>query len=378
MTVTLSYALQNGAYVHISDKFPKETTLYCPHCQDEVIAKKGLKMQHHFSHKPYSRCSTSAESLLHFESKMYLKQRIIEKTPLFFQASVEIFPREVKRWYALLGNRYADVALLDLINTYGIRNATEETGILGYIPDILGIGAYSFAFEIYVTHALEEKKIDAFQRADVDYIELVPTREEDGTFSYSVHNAYLPRYFTWWQENIENTFEQEIKPDLYQELKQNEGKLMEKIKEELLPKIQEEVCETLERNIEQFYLTYGEKLTRTQRKNHQIAMDAPSEATETLRLKEAFVRSGKNGMPYLLLQDEYKRKFTMDGTHELFCSLLNELNTSYEIHLLTNEKGNIGGISFVNTLDKLGFDAEVQLLLKRNLQVLKTKQAKTD
>lgn len=373
MTVTLSYALQNGSYVHISEKLQKEVPLYCPHCEEGVIAKKGTKMQHHFAHRAYSRCSASAETLLHFESKMYLKQLILQKAPVSFPAELALLEKTVQRWFTLLGSRHADISLLSILECYGIKNATEETGILGYIPDILGIGDESFAFEIYVTHALEEAKKEAFIRARVDYIELIPTRNEDGTFSYIVHDLHLPRFFTRWSSEITSNFEQNIKPELYDEFKQNEAVLVEKVKRDMYPDVLEKVCKDLSGNVEKFYLTRGEKLTRTQSAQHEVRVTPCYEEGEVLRLKEAYFPPGKNGHPYLVLKDGYKRSYTVDGTVPLFATLLNTLNGSYEIHMTTNEKDNVDGFIFVNTLDKLGFDQEVQQLLKRNLQLMQAK-----
>lgn len=370
MPVTLSYAMQGGHYIHITDKIQKDVPLFCPHCNDAVIAKKGAKMQHHFSHKPYARCSASAESLLHFESKMYLKSLILHKTPVDFTVKIAYLDEKIRRWYELLGTKEAVISLPCLIESYGIQNATEETGILGYIPDVLGIGKHSFAFEVFVTHAIEEKKMEAFKRAGVEYIELIPTREEDGTFTYAVYTAHLPRYYAEWAQAMDTQFEQTIRPQLYEEFKENETKIAEKIKEEMKPIIAKEVCQTLADNIERFYVTHGEKLTRKQAITHEVRCEPPYKAGETLRLHASSARTGKNGLPYLLLKDGYKRSFTVDGTIPLFAALLDELNRHYEIHMTTNEKGNVDGLVFTNTLDKMGFDEEVKQLLKRNLAIM--------
>lgn len=370
MTVALSYAIQNKKFVHISEKIKKKDTLFCPHCKEGVIAKKGTKIEHHFAHKANSQCSATPESILHFESKMYLKELILHQTPVHFESKLRLLDKRIKRWFTMLHVQKAELSLQMLIKSYNLTIATEEIGLHGYVPDVLAQGDFPLAFEIFVTHAMEEEKITSFKNHQVDFIELIPARIEDGTFSYTVHNAHLPRFFDYWANEIDHSLEEEIKPQLYEDLKENKQELIKKTKEEIRPLVIHEVCETLKNNIHGFYLTHGEKLSKKQAVVHHIKhSDSLNDQEETLDIKKAVIRYNEKGFPYLMIEDKYKRAFHVEHSIKLFAELINMLTTQYEMKMNINEKGNVEAFIFVNTLDKIGFDKDIQQLMERNLDV---------
>jgi competence CoiA-like predicted nuclease len=62
--------------VKSKDNYTKNLKYFCPHCKEEVSFKIGTIREHHFSHKPNSTCSATAETILHFEAKHYLANQI--------------------------------------------------------------------------------------------------------------------------------------------------------------------------------------------------------------------------------------------------------------------------------------------------------------
>ena len=46
----LPFGIYQGKYIHISEVNSGKTTVLCPYCQQQLMAKKGRIKRHHFAH----------------------------------------------------------------------------------------------------------------------------------------------------------------------------------------------------------------------------------------------------------------------------------------------------------------------------------------
>ncbi|MFB5583577.1 competence protein CoiA family protein [Bacillus albus] len=97
MGVKLNFALCGTDIVHIEDRLYKNIKYRCPHCHEDVIFKKGNKREHHFSHRPGSNCVVSRETLLHFEAKYFLVNKINKEEDIKFKIDLSYFKKKIQR-----------------------------------------------------------------------------------------------------------------------------------------------------------------------------------------------------------------------------------------------------------------------------------------
>lgn len=63
-------ALSDGGNRVIAWEVEKgSSAFHCPHCEDQVILRKGNVYVHHFAHKPGSKCPNAGESMQHMKIK---------------------------------------------------------------------------------------------------------------------------------------------------------------------------------------------------------------------------------------------------------------------------------------------------------------------
>ena len=71
----LIYALKDGEIVGIQEaQSGLKCGCYCPACGEALVAKKGEKMMHHFSHYAGHNCEYGYESSLHLAAKDILSK----------------------------------------------------------------------------------------------------------------------------------------------------------------------------------------------------------------------------------------------------------------------------------------------------------------
>ena len=66
----LIYALSNGKLVSVEDvPAGLKCDCFCPACGEQLVAKKGQKMTHHFAHKAGTNCAFGYQTSLHLLAK---------------------------------------------------------------------------------------------------------------------------------------------------------------------------------------------------------------------------------------------------------------------------------------------------------------------
>jgi len=211
MKACLSFALDaEGRTVSIAD-VPSglACNCTCPGCGEPLVAKKGKKLDHHFSHKSDSDCASGYETSLHLAVKTILQrtkqimlpdcvaQHAPQERQVFGEAGLrtvsevavsypEHDPRLTWKYTNQFDKNYPR-------NGYGVvrgglvtfdRVAVEQRegniipDLIGYIKDRL------IYIEVAVTHFVDDVKMDKLRKHDVSTIELDFSRDAGQVLSW--------------------------------------------------------------------------------------------------------------------------------------------------------------------------------------------------
>ncbi len=154
----MTYALKDGELIDISsvDRGLK-CGCVCPSCNQPLIAKKGEKMVQHFAHKSTDECEYGYETSLHL-----LAKEIISKSKKFTIPSVYVEFHSYKEKEYISQSKEITVDRIELEKSFG-----------GIIPDIvIYCGEKKFFVEIFVTHKIDEEKLNKIKSAGISTIEI--------------------------------------------------------------------------------------------------------------------------------------------------------------------------------------------------------------
>ena len=134
----------------------------CSHCNEQLVAKKGSKVAHHFAHYNQNECVFAYESSLHLGVK-----RVLENERKF------LFPPVVGR--SLFGkNVVLKSSILLTLDT-----VCAEIRVDAIIPDILiKVGNAECILEIFVTHCVDETKQKKIEKMNIAAIEIDFSKED--------------------------------------------------------------------------------------------------------------------------------------------------------------------------------------------------------
>lgn len=157
------YALHENNLVHISD-VPSglDCECVCPACGGRLIAKKGKIKVHHFAHYDSEKCQYGYETSLHLAAKqLIMEHKKIMLPPVYlrfpggFKDVISLYPSKVIK---------VDKVLLE---------TRQEDKKELMVPDlILFSGERKLYVEIYVTHAIDNKKLTKIKKMGISTIEI--------------------------------------------------------------------------------------------------------------------------------------------------------------------------------------------------------------
>lgn len=157
--LNLIYALQNGSIVNVSDvESGLKCSCVCPACGERLVAKKGDKMMHHFAHYSGANCAYGYESSLHLAAKDILSRaKKMTLPPVYVN-----FPDSYKEDELVFEATEIDIEKVELEKRYE-----------GIVPDVVVYsGGKSFFVEIYVTHAIDDEKLQKVRNAKISTLEI--------------------------------------------------------------------------------------------------------------------------------------------------------------------------------------------------------------
>lgn len=198
----LIYALKDDEPVFIDDvENGKKCDCVCPSCGKPLIAyNNGRKYAHSFHHPPSSSCQYGYETSLHWAAKDILsKAKKMTLPPVYVQFSED-----------------SDEFLLRPAQEISIDKVEIERKFESVIPDlIVYVGEQKFFVEIFVTHAIDDVKLEKLQRQGISTIEIDLSAQisiskeelsdillkdsEEKTWRY---NAYAIKRFTQYEASL--------------------------------------------------------------------------------------------------------------------------------------------------------------------------------
>lgn len=160
----LIYAMKNGVATYIEDvESGLKCGCTCPSCGEPLVAKKGTKRMHHFAHHAEQNCEYGYETSLHLAAKEILsKSKKIVLPPVYV-----VFPESYKK-----DELVSDAQELE------IEDITLEKRFGDVIPDVvIYANGRQYFIEIFVTHRVDDEKLQKLRKADISTIEIDLSRE---------------------------------------------------------------------------------------------------------------------------------------------------------------------------------------------------------
>lgn len=148
----ITYALKDDEIVSIDDvERGLECGCVCPACKEKLIAKKGDERVHHFAHASGTECERGYETSLHLMAKEILSKASKMWLPAIYIVEREVFPaKEIT------------------IETVELEKRVDDI-----IPDIVvHTNEGDFIVEIYVTHRVDDDKLQKIKKIDMSAIEI--------------------------------------------------------------------------------------------------------------------------------------------------------------------------------------------------------------
>lgn len=160
----LTVALKDGVITKIEDvQSGIKCGCVCPACGEPLVAKKGVKRMHHFAHSTGHNCEYGYESSLHLACKEILsKAKKIMIPPVYVT-----FPDTNKMDELVCGAKEIDIEKVELEQRFG-----------NVVPDVvIYTGGKKFFVEIYVTHPIDNNKLQKLKEANISTIEIDLSKE---------------------------------------------------------------------------------------------------------------------------------------------------------------------------------------------------------
>lgn len=161
----LIYALKDGVATSIEDvESGLKCGCICPSCGEPLVAKKGTKRMHHFSHYSGHDCEYGYETSLHLAAKEILSTA----NRIMLPAVYIQFPNSPKAQELYCEAKEISIERVEL-----------EKRFQDVIPDVvIYAGGKQLFLEVFVTHAIDDIKLRKLKQADISTIEIDLSKKE--------------------------------------------------------------------------------------------------------------------------------------------------------------------------------------------------------
>jgi hypothetical protein len=156
--VKLPFALQDDRLVHVSEvEAGLACGCVCPACKETLVAKKGPKLTHHFSHLCGLDCAHAFETALHLAAKRVLETHKRMRIP---DVSVGF-------------NSYKKPWVISVERDIHFEQVSVETKLGNVVPDLLvHVEGRPLAIEIAVTHFVDGLKLKKLSDLGLSTLEI--------------------------------------------------------------------------------------------------------------------------------------------------------------------------------------------------------------
>ncbi len=192
-----AYNTELKRFFHISEQIEYRNYLICPFCKQPVGTRKGKIRRHHFYHKNTNeiKCSATSETLLHEGAKIYIHNKLEKGESFKIVIDVKEISEPVIKDYLKALNLEELVISSNGVNliSQGKYKHYLEKSIPPFRPDVFSESENSnesLAWEIYVTHLIEEDKIDFFIKHKITFLELEPVEDGVSDYLFKVKRQY--------------------------------------------------------------------------------------------------------------------------------------------------------------------------------------------
>lgn len=347
MGVKLNFALCGTDIVHIEDRLYKNIKYRCPHCHEDVIFKKGNKREHHFSHRPGSNCVVSRETLLHFEAKHFLVNKMNKEEDIKLKIDLSYFKRKYKEFLRAINIVSYEISLLDILKFYKKRFAEVEQWIGDSIADVVVRGEYDdpspFVIEVYVTHANEEEKVQYFDEEDIPFLEVIPIRK-NSEFIFEISDASISEYIDHISSKISTTAA-DISYNIFKDELIDIAR--EDLTDEILLQYKKQAIHEVEDAIKTLNYRYyinGDIYKKMNSIEAKSYMSKESSREELLEI--SYKNSSRSKDKYLMINDRY----FLSNEQNLLYSLIYEIQEHYQVEAI------VGGWEHTKKKKVIGFN----------------------
>ena len=152
----LIYALQNDEIVSIEDvDRGLKCGCVCAACGDRLLARKGIKREHHFAHQSKEHCEYGYESSLHLMAKEVLSKA----------GTITVPEVSMLSWGSL--------TIIKPKRELLIKHVDLEHRVSDVIPDVVAYTDDGSLFvEIYVTHKVDDVKLEKLKAIRIPTLEI--------------------------------------------------------------------------------------------------------------------------------------------------------------------------------------------------------------
>ncbi len=174
--LNLIYALKYGVLVHISQvESGLKCNCVCPSCGAALVARKGEKVMHHFAHHNADMCKYGYETSLH----MAAKEILLKAKKLWLPEVYVTFEYKTKE----LASEAVQISVDDVV---------LEKRMDDIIPDIIVKSCgKELIIEIFVTHSIDEIKLNKIAFKGISAIEIDLSKRERAITASELENVLI-------------------------------------------------------------------------------------------------------------------------------------------------------------------------------------------
>ncbi|PLW79447.1 hypothetical protein C0585_07715 [Candidatus Woesearchaeota archaeon] len=167
--VKLEIGMKNGKSIYISEvESGLHNDIVCPCCKTPLIANKGGKKAHHFSHQSKKECGGALESSLHLVAK-----EILEESKEFWIPHVDCGFSHKKKYGFFSKARKLKIESVKIEKKINLENSEKDIDQDFFVPDIIfEYKGRKLIVEIFVTHKTPEEKIVKIKKSNISAIEI--------------------------------------------------------------------------------------------------------------------------------------------------------------------------------------------------------------